>query len=299
MSMSRACGSPPGMLSLPGKVLTRTLPPVSFSTAAHISLSRLSSGVPAVWLWNCRISIGAAARVRRVDTKVAAAAPAPSVKPRREMGVMLASLTCAELQNRGRAQCAMMSFARSGTDVGPALLFELGDAHDARRHHANSVNRNHFVAFALFRRRLGVAAHAVDDAGDFLLGFGETVLHRRFVGAEHGDAGTVGHDLDLKLLTPAVIEFLGIDRVGQSQVHAFGVFARNLKDHAVQLRRVLRDGGVHPDEDGRNEQDGDGNGGAKTLEHCGLPWNGGGTIEAAGPIYSLKWKLHNLRFILL
>jgi hypothetical protein len=76
---------------------------------------------------------------------------------------------------------------------------------DAGRHDLHSCDRNDFVTFAPLTRRLGIAAHAEDESGDCLFCFRDGVLHRRFVLTQHGDAGSVGDDLDLKLFMLGVV----------------------------------------------------------------------------------------------
>src|SRR5215470_3209061 len=76
VSIFRTAGSLPGVFLFSGKTSTSTRPRVSVRTAAHISTSRMCSGLVAVWLWYWRKENSAAFSVRVKTVSDPKAAPA-------------------------------------------------------------------------------------------------------------------------------------------------------------------------------------------------------------------------------
>ena len=87
------------------------------------------------------------------------------------------------------------------------------------------------MPFAPFGSDLRVAAHAKDEVGDFFLRFGDAVLH--WSSRNKVNARPISDDLDLRLLVLAVVVFLVVDGIAESEIHAFGVVAADLNDELV------------------------------------------------------------------
>jgi len=173
------------------------LAPVSRSIAAHISTSLLCS-VESTGLIVKLAHLERAALARVLNPATAAAAVAANAKFRRDT-----------------SSDPPLS---SGADVAPALLLKFHHANDSRRYDADARKRHDFVAFALSGRGLGIAHMLSTRPGISFLASEMRSFDRRIVVRSHGDARTVGDDLDLKLFAPAVIEVFGVDRVAEREI---------------------------------------------------------------------------------